>query len=53
VTLRPLAGAPFGPVSVQGLRVAGTEVRVSVDADGRADVTGLPPGMSVVGTDRP
>ncbi|GAA4559324.1 amylo-alpha-1,6-glucosidase [Planotetraspora kaengkrachanensis] len=51
VTLRPLPGAPFGAVSVQGLQVAGAEVRVSVGADGRAGITGLPSGMSVAGED--
>ncbi|MFD1543243.1 amylo-alpha-1,6-glucosidase, partial [Nonomuraea guangzhouensis] len=47
VLLRPLAGAPLGAVTVRGLRVAGADVTVSIDRSGRAEVTGLPPGLSV------
>ncbi|WP_433414185.1 amylo-alpha-1,6-glucosidase [Microtetraspora malaysiensis] len=47
VTLRPLAGAPLGAVSAHGLRVAGHEVGVEVDAAGRAEVTGLPAGLRI------
>lgn len=52
VLLRPLAGAPLGAVSVQGLRVAGADVTVTVDQDGTADVSGLPSGMTVDGGTR-
>lgn len=47
VLLRPLAGAPLGPLSARGLRVAGAEVSVAVDASGHATVTGLPPGLAL------
>ncbi|WP_260617139.1 amylo-alpha-1,6-glucosidase [Microbispora hainanensis] len=47
VLLRPMAGAPLGAVSARGLRVAGAEVSVAVDAAGRATVTGLPPGLDL------
>ncbi|MEW9532126.1 glycogen debranching N-terminal domain-containing protein [Microbispora sp. NPDC049125] len=43
--VRPLAGAPLGPLAVRGLRVAGSAVDVAVDAAGRPTVTGLPAGM--------
>ncbi|MFG1863756.1 amylo-alpha-1,6-glucosidase [Microbispora bryophytorum] len=47
VLLRPMAGAPLGALAAQGLRVAGAEVSVAVDAAGRATVTGLPPGLDL------
>ncbi|MBX6386010.1 MAG: amylo-alpha-1,6-glucosidase [Microbispora sp.] len=47
VLLRPMAGAPLGALTARGLRVAGAEVTVSVDATGHATVTGLPPGLTV------
>ncbi|MCG5221105.1 glycogen debranching N-terminal domain-containing protein [Streptosporangium soli] len=47
VLLRPLAGTPLGAVTVRGLRVAGADVTVSIDRSGRAETTGLPPGLSV------
>ncbi|WP_308250727.1 amylo-alpha-1,6-glucosidase [Nonomuraea rhizosphaerae] len=47
VLLRPLAGAPLGAVTVRGLRVAGAEVTVTVSRSGAAEVTGLPPGLSI------
>ncbi|MEU7857649.1 glycogen debranching N-terminal domain-containing protein [Nonomuraea sp. NPDC049141] len=53
VLLRPLAGAPLGAVTVRGLRVAGADVTVSIDRSGRAEVTGLPPGLSVEVADGP
>lgn len=53
VLLRPLAGAPLGAVTVRGLRVAGADVTVSIDRSGRAEVTGLPPGLSVEVVDGP
>ncbi|MGW0595440.1 amylo-alpha-1,6-glucosidase [Streptosporangium sp. NPDC002607] len=46
VLLRPLAGAPLGPVSVRGLRIAGAEVGAAVDPQGEVVVTGLPAGIS-------
>ncbi|MEV4750178.1 glycogen debranching N-terminal domain-containing protein [Streptosporangium sp. NPDC049248] len=46
VLLRPLAGAPLGPVSVRGLRIAGAEVGAAVDREGEVVVTGLPAGIS-------
>ncbi|MFC5827726.1 glycogen debranching N-terminal domain-containing protein [Nonomuraea insulae] len=49
VLLRPLAGAPLGAVTVRGLRVAGAEVTVSIDRSGRAEATGLPPGLVIDG----
>ena len=42
VALRPL-----GPIDVRGLRIAGRNVDISVAADGRATVSGLPAGLSV------
>ncbi|MFI9573092.1 glycogen debranching N-terminal domain-containing protein [Microbispora rosea] len=47
VLLRPMAGAPLGALSARGLRVAGAEVSVAVDAAGHATVTGLPPGLAL------
>ncbi|WP_170223432.1 hypothetical protein [Nonomuraea turkmeniaca] len=49
--LRPLSGAALGALTVEGLRVAGHEVEVSVGHDGTATVTGLPPGMRLVHTE--
>lgn len=46
--LRPLPSAPFGALSVRGLRVAGSSVDVTVDASGTAHVTGLPHGITLV-----
>ncbi|MCW6006117.1 hypothetical protein K1W54_16235, partial [Micromonospora sp. CPCC 205371] len=40
VTLRP--GIPLGALSAPGLRTAGAPVDVTVDAAGRATVSGLP-----------
>jgi hypothetical protein len=34
-------------VRARGLRVAGTAVEASVDASGRATLTGLPPGLEI------
>ncbi|MEU1247275.1 amylo-alpha-1,6-glucosidase [Micromonospora arida] len=42
VRLAPLAGAEFGAVTVDGLRVADTPVHVTVDRTGEATVTNLP-----------
>ena len=42
VALRPL-----GPIDVRGLRIADSNVDISVAADGRATVSGLPAGLSV------
>jgi glycogen debranching enzyme len=47
VRLRPLTGAPFGPVEVRGLSIAGGPVDVRVDADGEASVSGLPAGLTL------
>ncbi|GAA3337722.1 glycogen debranching N-terminal domain-containing protein [Amorphoplanes nipponensis] len=45
VRLRPLAGTPFGPLDVRGLRIAGEPVDVRVDATGAATMTGRPAGL--------
>ena len=45
VSLRPLAGSPFGPIEVRGLSIAGEPVDVHVDAAGTATVSGLPAGL--------
>ncbi|MFF4584688.1 glycogen debranching N-terminal domain-containing protein [Streptomyces sp. NPDC001388] len=55
--LRPDAGrrvlhvrpTPFGPLEVQGLRLAGEELSVRVDEQGAAEVTGLPSGWVTAG----
>jgi len=47
VAFRPLPEAPFGPLTVRGLRIAGAAVDVTVRADGAVEVTGLPPGLRV------
>ncbi|MDT5042855.1 MAG: hypothetical protein QOE51_3840 [Actinoplanes sp.] len=43
VALRPIAR----PLAVQGLRIAGHDIDISVAADGTASLSGLPPGLSV------
>ncbi|MFC4586318.1 amylo-alpha-1,6-glucosidase [Sphaerisporangium corydalis] len=48
VALRPMAGAPLGALSVDGLRIAGAEVAVSVDRDGAVTTSGLPSGLTAV-----
>ena len=48
VRLRPLAGAPFGPIEVRGLSIAGESVDVRVDAAGSATLSGLPSALEVV-----
>ncbi|MFC7550795.1 glycogen debranching N-terminal domain-containing protein, partial [Plantactinospora sp. GCM10030261] len=48
VHLRPMAGTPFGPITARGLRIAGAQVDVTVDATGRAELTGLPHGLELV-----
>ncbi|MFI7544609.1 glycogen debranching N-terminal domain-containing protein [Actinoplanes sp. NPDC049599] len=45
VRLRPLAGAPFGPVEARGLEIAGEPVDVRVDAAGAATINGLAAGL--------
>jgi glycogen debranching enzyme len=45
VRLDPLAGAPFGPLDVRGLEVAGEPIDVHVDRTGAATITGLPAGL--------
>ncbi|SDQ91903.1 glycogen debranching N-terminal domain-containing protein [Thermostaphylospora chromogena] len=47
VTFKPLPGAPFGPLTVCGLRIAGAAVDVTVSEDGEVRVTGLPSGLNV------
>jgi len=47
VTFRPLPDAPFGPLTVRGLRIAGSAVDVTVRADGGIEVSGLPAGLRV------
>jgi len=48
VHLRPMQGAPLGAINLHGLRIAGTEVDVSVTHDGRASISGLPASLRVV-----
>jgi glycogen debranching enzyme len=43
----PVVPPPFGAVRVEGLRVGDATVTVSVDRDGRAEVTGAPAGVEV------
>jgi glycogen debranching enzyme len=45
VHVRPLAGAPFGPIEARDLEIAGKPVDVRVDAVGAATITGLPAGV--------
>ncbi|AGZ45434.1 amylo-alpha-1,6-glucosidase [Actinoplanes friuliensis] len=47
VRLDPLAGAPFGPITATGLRIAGHAVDVTVDAAGAATISGLPAGLTL------
>ncbi|MFD4634416.1 glycogen debranching N-terminal domain-containing protein [Streptomyces sp. NPDC058284] len=50
--VRPLHPELLGPLSVTGLRLAGAELSVRVDRDGRATVAGLPEGwLSDTGAD--
>ena len=45
VTVRP--SLPLGAVRATGLRIAGAAVDASVDASGRASLTGLPPSLTI------
>ncbi|WP_433220182.1 glycogen debranching N-terminal domain-containing protein [Dactylosporangium sp. CS-047395] len=45
ITLRPLAPSPVGAYRVRGLRIGGTDLDVSVTADGVATVHSGPPGI--------
>jgi glycogen debranching enzyme len=45
VTVRP--SLPLGAVRATGLRIAGAAVDASVDANGRARLTGLPPSLTI------
>ncbi|MCI4064835.1 amylo-alpha-1,6-glucosidase [Micromonospora sp. R77] len=47
VELRPLAGPRLGALAVDGLRIAGTPVGVTVDATGHPTITGLPTPLTV------
>jgi glycogen debranching enzyme len=47
VDIDPVAPAPFGAVRVEGLRIGDATVTVSVDRDGRVEVTGTPHGVEV------
>jgi len=47
VRLSPLAGAPFGPIDVRGLEIAGQPVEVRVDGNGTATISGLPAGLEL------
>jgi glycogen debranching enzyme len=47
LTLRPIAPSPVGAFRVRGLRVAGGELDVSVDAGGVATVHAAPVGLQV------
>ena len=50
VRLAPLAGAEFGAVAVDGLRVANTPVDVTVNRTGEATVHGLPTPLTQIPT---
>jgi glycogen debranching enzyme len=43
----PVVPPPFGALRVEGLRLGDATVTVSVDRDGRAEVTGVPEGVEV------
>jgi glycogen debranching enzyme len=45
--IRPLRPAPFGALTVSGLRVAGAEVTVQVDAAGEVTLSGVPEGVQI------
>lgn len=47
LTLYPMRPSPFGPTRVSGLSWAGTRFSVSLDADGRPEVEGLPEDVIV------
>lgn len=48
IHLSPLAGAPFGALTVEGLRVAGEPLRVEVDSQGGVVGVDAPDGIDVV-----
>ena len=47
LVLRPQRPAPFGALTVRGLRFAGHEFGVRCDADGNVEVLDPPPGVTV------
>ncbi|NES28415.1 amylo-alpha-1,6-glucosidase [Micromonospora terminaliae] len=53
VDLRPLAGPELGALTAEGLRIAGTQVKVTVDHTGQATVTNLPTGLKIPTPRRP
>lgn len=46
--IRPMAPAPFGPLRVTGLRVAGQALELAVGSDGRVEVHSAPSGLRVL-----
>jgi len=48
--ISPLREAPFGAMTVEGLRIAGGSVRVEVDGSGRVVDVGAPAGITVTCT---
>jgi hypothetical protein len=47
LVLRPQRPAPFGALTIHGLRFGGHEFGVRCDADGNVEVLDAPQGMSV------
>jgi glycogen debranching enzyme len=47
VQVRPLRPAPFGALSVSGIRLGDAEVTISVDGSGAVSLSGLPDGLRV------
>jgi hypothetical protein len=52
VTVRPMTPSPVGALAVDGLRVAGEPLSLSVAADGSLGTIDAPPGLTV-GTAQP
>jgi glycogen debranching enzyme len=47
VEVRPIRPAPFGALTVAGLRIGDAEVSVSVDAAGEVTLSGVPDGVQI------
>jgi glycogen debranching enzyme len=47
IRVRPLRPAPFGAITVSGLRAGRAEITVTVDAQGDVSLSGVPDGLEV------
>ena len=50
IRVRPLRPAPFGAITVSGLRLGQAEITVAVDAQGTVSLSGVPDGVRVSNT---